>query len=393
MRLTRRFVTLVLAGCLLEGSQALPIRWAARVSGSHAVQRPPVAKLRSPLPRDHASATDWPVVNSSSAQLPTSKRAGERRASANTSHAAPASLFHRSANASITAVGYRSRNVDYRSFVEKAHMSSVPEPEEDTWFLIGFGVLSVAMLLLGSCLLAGVCQGQGKDAQESHPVVFAAGSLAVGVLLAGVVLLYSGHVLGASVKYAVERSDQDRIGVDVSLGSLKLNPFRGVLTATDITIGNPAGYDAEYLLHARRLHVDVHMSPLLNSAGRELDVSMVHIHGLSIMYEKSSRSSNVQDFVAGVKERRENNTADSAAVPGDWRPRIGPPHEVMLHEVDIDGIELSVIALGGVLSKTVALAGVHYDEFSQEEQVNTSAAVAQAILLRIVQDTALDYFR
>lgn len=211
------------------------------------------------------------------------------------------------------------------------------------------------------------------------------------------VLLYDGYALGASVRFAVETKDQETLGVEARVGSVRLNPFLGVLTAHDVRIENPPGYREKYLLTVDKMHLDVNMPPLLSSSGKQLEVSVLHAKGIRLVYEQKLTSSNVQDLQNRIKARKGQGQLahTNTTRGGSWRPRFGPPARVILHEVDVSDIRLAMkaSAFGYSTGTTVRIADIGYAHFSTEEGVFTGEAVAQALIGDVLRDTVTHYFR
>jgi len=275
------------------------------------------------------------------------------------------------------------------------------------WFVSCIIVLIMAAFIFGCCILTTCVQpSKGEEGAEHqaigaghNSVMFCAGTTcACWLIVVTLFLLYSGHALGHSVKYAVETRDEDVLGVNVHIGSLQLNPLSGVLTVHDVLIENPEGYKAKYILTANRFHLDVHMLKMMRSAGKLIEVSVLHINGLRIVYEQTIGSSNVQDLTRNIKKRPTEKETDEGSSWGGWkiwRPRFGPPEAVVLHEVDISDISVKVMAniLGFSTGATVPCADVSYDSFSESEGVNTSSAVSQALIGDILTDTVMKLVR
>ena len=68
------------------------------------------------------------------------------------------------------------------------------------------------------------------------------------VLLLAVLLLAHPLWIGAAGKAAANRLVPDIVKTEFSLGRLSLNAYRGELSAGDVLLGNPAGFDERIAL-------------------------------------------------------------------------------------------------------------------------------------------------
>lgn len=136
----------------------------------------------------------------------------------------------------------------------------------------------------------------------------------------GLVVFILGFILGAVVcgllpilGYAVARaickriergfaaSDKASLGVDVDIGKLSVNLCEGYIVIHGLTVFNPPGYSAEYLLKAETVNVDIRMAKLVCSCFQTVQVEKIVFSGVDMLYDKSWSSSNINDVINAAR--------------------------------------------------------------------------------------------
>jgi hypothetical protein len=129
-----------------------------------------------------------------------------------------------------------------------------------------------------------------------------------------------GNMLCSLVKRMVEHFDSSILGVEVELGALSIDLATGRIEVDGLTVGNPEGWNSEYLLHADRVVVDLEMEKLLYSFGKELHLEELVFDGVDVIYEKGLTTSNLNDVFkllepdSSAAEAEEANASDPKLV-------------------------------------------------------------------------------
>lgn len=162
--------------------------------------------------------------------------------------------------------------------------------------------------------------------------------------LGGVVILFAAAGLAArslisdSAKDVLVSSLAETLNVPVTVGAaefdlvefMKLQP---AVSLTEITAGNPPGFQGRHLLEARRMNAQVRLLPLLK---RRIEVRSIVFEQPRILVESNAQGvTNIEAFVKGIGSKE---PPSAAAANGS------PPREVAIGEMRVDG---GVIVYGG----------------------------------------------
>lgn len=165
---------------------------------------------------------------------------------------------------------------------------------------------------------------------------FVLGFLVGAAICGSVPLFFACAIATASSK--VEKAVRDAsgnllLGVQVEVGGLSVDLNEGVIVVHGVTVLNPVGYASPYLLKVRKVHVDLDAWVLVRSGLRNIKVRRLLLRGVDVVYDKSPRSSNLNDviaFAAGDKDPE----ADPEEVLG--------PESIAWIDADGDTCELSI---------------------------------------------------
>lgn len=165
---------------------------------------------------------------------------------------------------------------------------------------------------------------------------FAIGFL-VGAAICGSVPLFLACAV-ATASNKLEKAVRDAsgnllLGVRVELGGLSVDLNEGVVVAHGVTVLNPDGYASPYLLKVRRVHVDLDAWVLVRSGLRNIKVRRLLLRGVDVVYDKSLRSSNLNDLIAYAAGDKDPE-ADPEEVLG--------PESIAWVDADGDTCELSI---------------------------------------------------
>jgi len=215
-------------------------------------------------------------------------------------------------------------------------------------------------------------------------------AMALVVLAAILSLYYFDRVFGKAVQEVLETVDRALIGVDVSFGSVRINPCSGWVKLEDLKVSNPVTghqYKKDYLLKARKVLVDVDMLKLITSFGHVVFIEAVELIGVEVLVEKTIHSSNIQDVLRGIsgkhaeaKDEHETEApvkvteAPSKPKPDEPvpKPQQGSKQQKSGTEVLLGRIELKDIRVRmelddfSAIGADLAVADIEYKNFSEE---------------------------
>jgi len=207
---------------------------------------------------------------------------------------------------------------------------------------------------------------------------------------------FLSRLLGQTVAAGIETFDRSLLGVDVEIGSIYPSIMYGILDVQGLVVKNPEGgkYDSEYLLQAKKVHIDIDMLRLFCSRFKHVKVEKLEFRDVDVIYEKGLKSSNIQDvlnFLAGDGKKDpeappeatkavKSVPKDEAEAEAETATPTKSDVEVTLHEVKIEnvGARAQMKLLGG-RGIRVAIADISYRDFT--EDVGTSAMDDVIVLL------------
>eukprot|EP00401_Gymnodinium_catenatum_P073404 CAMPEP_0117515650 /NCGR_PEP_ID=MMETSP0784-20121206/30689_1 /TAXON_ID=39447 /ORGANISM="" /LENGTH=588 /DNA_ID=CAMNT_0005311473 /DNA_START=58 /DNA_END=1824 /DNA_ORIENTATION=- len=115
-------------------------------------------------------------------------------------------------------------------------------------------------------------------------------------------------LIGRKLKSLLEEHDTAYIGVDLTVESMRVQLFAGVVDLYGLTVCNPTGFHSEYLLRAEHVTIDIEMWELLTSLFHKINLERIHLTGVCANLERKSLFSSttnfsvVRDFIHGPDE-------------------------------------------------------------------------------------------
>mmetsp|Transcript_125690 Transcript_125690/g.218002 ORF Transcript_125690/g.218002 Transcript_125690/m.218002 type:complete len:345 (-) Transcript_125690:289-1323(-) len=128
-------------------------------------------------------------------------------------------------------------------------------------------------------------------------------------------LLITPCWLGPALKRLIEELDKEIIGVDITAGTISVNPCAGKVEINDLKVCNPPGYQADHMLTMDKLILDLNMRRLIKSAiaakfkGKRMEVTVEeflfeHCH---VLVEKHSITySNVKEVLNFLQKKKKD---------------------------------------------------------------------------------------
>ena len=115
------------------------------------------------------------------------------------------------------------------------------------------------------------------------------------------------------VKSAIEKYGSEVTGTSVDVGSVSIKLAEGSATINNFTVGNPKGFDTDYLFSMKTTRVQLDTS---NISSELIVIKEVLLDGPSINYELSANGSNVDAIKNNLGSSSSDSSSDSSSSEG-----------------------------------------------------------------------------
>lgn len=119
--------------------------------------------------------------------------------------------------------------------------------------------------------------------------------------------LFFTMLIDKTVKHGVELVGPQIVGVPVALEDVDISVFTGSGEITNLVIGNPDGFDTEFLVKVDRAHLDVDLKTLLSD---KIVIEELIVEGPEFAYEMSLKGSNISKFLENLKRRKKDDAEE-----------------------------------------------------------------------------------
>lgn len=157
------------------------------------------------------------------------------------------------------------------------------------------------------------------------------------------------NLLGAFIASLATNFDSS-LGLEVTVGSLDVNPVSMEIEVRDLTLDNPlrGSWKSDHLLHCKKLLVNISATEFIKSWGKEVVAQEVVIQGVDLIYEPGWGSSNF----AKLQEQ--------LGKP----PQPDKDQKIKLHKLRVQDVGLKVYVHG--MGPRLNLADIQYEDFDKE---------------------------
>ncbi|VGO14724.1 hypothetical protein PDESU_03292 [Pontiella desulfatans] len=121
---------------------------------------------------------------------------------------------------------------------------------------------------------------------------------ALGAVLLAIVLVLL-FWLGPTLKLVVQKIGPTALGTDVRLEKLSINPRKGTIHLAGFTIANPEDFGQSNAVSLASLDIAIDMGSIFTET---VVVHRVQINSPHFIYEQSSASDNIQEFILSIQE-------------------------------------------------------------------------------------------
>jgi len=141
--------------------------------------------------------------------------------------------------------------------------------------------------------------------------------------------------IGPLVKSAAAAGGPKVLGVEVSIGDVKLRPIAGQLIISDLKIGNPEGYSPKNAFAVKTVDIDLKTMSILK--GDVIEIEKILIEAPEISFETKNGVSNFDTMLA--KAQTAEKTEESKATMDT--PDTKPKKKVIIEEFILNGSKVS----------------------------------------------------
>ena len=162
----------------------------------------------------------------------------------------------------------------------------------------------------------------------------------VGIVAALVLALGAASIyLDRIVKPVVEQATTRALGLETTMGSMRVALGVGSIRISDLVVANPSGFEGPHLLALREGHVSISLRTVLDDP---IEVREITLEGVDLVLEQRGRHTNYGILLGNLQ------SAESAAAkspPQDSEDAGGPG--VLVRELVIRDTEAHVRVLSG----------------------------------------------
>ncbi|MDA3923539.1 MAG: AsmA family protein [Kiritimatiellae bacterium] len=141
----------------------------------------------------------------------------------------------------------------------------------------------------------------------------------IGIVVVLVILLLGAILtlpltIGPLVKSAAAVGGPKVLGVDVSIGDVKLKPIAGQLIISDLVVGNPEAYSSKDAFAVKTVDIDLKIMSLLK--GDVIEIEKILIETPEISFETKNGKSNFDTIMANAQTaEKEEKAKDPKGTP------------------------------------------------------------------------------
>ena len=162
----------------------------------------------------------------------------------------------------------------------------------------------------------------------------------VGIVVVLIILLLGAILslpvtIGPLVKSAAAAGGPKVLGVDVSIGDVKLKPLAGQLIISDVKVGNPKGYSEKDSFAVKTVDIDLKIGSILK--GDTIYIEKILIEAPEISYETKDGASNFDTMLAKAKSAEKEEESDASKDDADKKPK----KKVVIEEFILNGSKVS----------------------------------------------------
>lgn len=217
----------------------------------------------------------------------------------------------------------------------------------------------------------------------------------LGALAAGETVALVWYFAGVVLQQLIQQFDVTFLGVDVSIDNLQLNPFKGMIKLSGLTVFNPPGFSSEHILTAESLYFDLDMLALVMSLIGHVIIDELLIQGVHVICE-AGQPSNIE-----VVLNRLGITFSSVftnTLGTNFRGALGGKAvrtHVDVHKVAVEHIRAKAVAriFGWLPNVELPVPDIHFQDLTKEAGTDAAVDVVRFLLDAVLTSAGSTFTR
>ena len=198
------------------------------------------------------------------------------------------------------------------------------------------------------------------------------------VVIAAVVILGIMAIIlfgNRALRVGIETGATKALKVDVGLEEVSLSIFRGRMSLSNLTIGNPEGYQHEKLMTLGTSKVDVNVKSLMSDT---VNIEQIKFGDMSIVVEQKGLTNNLQEILDSLpKKEGKSKQEEKEEVPEGTAGK-----NLKISELEIRDVDVSVKLLpvpGRADTVTFKLAPIKMSNLGTDDKLSLAELLAKIL--------------
>jgi len=192
--------------------------------------------------------------------------------------------------------------------------------------------------------------------------------------------------LDGLVKSAIERYGSAATGARVTLRGAKVRPASGEVELQGLLVGNPPGFESEYLLRLEKAVVNMDVSTI---ASEPVVIDRIIASEAHLVYELGPEGSNLAALKRSIERARRGESPPGKGPEAAERAATGAASKLVIQEILVKEGKVAVRStLLGAREISVALPDLRIAGIGKDRGGTTPEAVAAEIAAALVKGVA-----
>lgn len=172
----------------------------------------------------------------------------------------------------------------------------------------------------------------------------------------------------SGIRRGIEIAGSSALGVPVTVTGVSVSPFSGQGSIRGLSIANPEGFDAPYIIELGGVDVDVNVDSLFSDV---IEINSILISDAKITYETKLVSDNIRTLLNNLPN-------DDAAPVIEANPDAPASQQVIIHDFRMANPQINLHTR--VASAPIALPDIHLQNIGEQGNPVTVAEAARQII-------------
>lgn len=192
-------------------------------------------------------------------------------------------------------------------------------------------------------------------------------------LIALAVLIIGGGLFAflyfeSGIRRGIEIAGSNALGVPVTVTGVSLSPFTGEGSIRGLSVANPEGFDAPYIIELGGLDIAFNVDSLFADV---IEINRILISDAKITYETKLVSDNIRALL-------DNLPRGNAAPVVEANPDAAATPRVIIHDFLMENPQISLHTR--VASAPISLSDIHLQNIGEQNNAVTVAEAARQIV-------------